>query len=134
MLFWATRSHSGSARNLDPFFQKYGPSERILSGSRAASIFFRRYGVYSVFIGRFLGPLRAVVPLVAGMMHMPPLRFYTANVLSAAVWASALMLLGDLLTRSLGQENLATKIFYFTIVAAAVTALGFWIRRQFLVG
>jgi len=121
--------------------QKFGPllpkiwpfrthPERLTRGIN----FFRRYGVYSVFIGRFLGPLRAVVPLVAGMMHMPPLRFYTANVLSAAVWASALMLLGDLLTRSLGQENLATKIFYFTIVAAAVTALGFWIRRQFLVG
>ena len=68
------------------------------------------------------------------MMHMPPLRFYTANVLSAVVWAPALVLFGDLLTRSLGQEDLATKIFFTTIVAAVVTALGVWIRRQFLVG
>jgi len=96
--------------------------------------FFKRYGVHSVFIGRFLGPLRAVVPLVAGMMHMPPLRFNTANVLSAVVWAPALVLFGDLLTRSLGQEDLATKIFFITIIAAVVTALGVWIRRQFLVG
>ena len=121
--------------------QKFGPllpkiwpfrthPERLMRGIS----FFKRYGVHSVFIGRFLGPLRAVVPLVAGMMHMPPLRFNTANVLSAVVWAPALVLFGDLLTRSLGQEDLATKIFFITIIAAVVTALGVWIRRQFLVG
>jgi membrane protein DedA with SNARE-associated domain len=71
---------------------------------------------------------------LAGMVHMPPLRFNTANVLSAVVWAPALVLFGDLLTRSLGQEDLATKIFFITIIAAVVTALGVWIRRQFLVG
>jgi hypothetical protein len=48
--------------------------------------------------------------------------------LGASAW-----LFGDLLTRSLGQEDLATKIF-ITIIAAVVTALGVWIRRQFLVG
>jgi membrane protein DedA with SNARE-associated domain len=63
------------------------------------------------------------------MMHMSPSRFYTANVLSAVVWVPALVVFGDLLTRSLG-----TKIVHVTFVAAAVTALVFWIRRQFLVG
>ena len=63
------------------------------------------------------------------MMHMSPSRFYTANVLSAVVWVPALVPFGDLLTRSLG-----TKMFYVTFIAAAVTALVFWIRRQFLVG
>jgi membrane protein DedA with SNARE-associated domain len=63
------------------------------------------------------------------MMHMSPSRFNTANVLSAVVWAPALVLFGDLLTRSLG-----IKIFYVALVAAAATTLVFWIRRQFLVG
>jgi membrane protein DedA with SNARE-associated domain len=93
--------------------------------------FFERYGGSSVFIGRFFGPLRAVVPLAAGMMRMPPSRFYAANVLSALVWAPALVLCGDLLTRSLfDQANLAMKLFYITLIAAGVTALAFWIRRQ----
>jgi membrane protein DedA with SNARE-associated domain len=68
--------------------------------------------------------------LTAGMMQMPPSRFYAANVLSAVIWAPALVLCGDLLTRSLlGPENLSTKIFYITLVAVAVTVLAFWIRR-----
>lgn len=51
--------------------------------------FFRKYGDISVALGRFFGPIRAIVPLVAGLMHMSPQRFFTANVLSAFVWAPA---------------------------------------------
>jgi undecaprenyl-diphosphatase len=65
------------------------------------------------------------------MLHMPPSRFYAANVLSALVWAPALVFSGDLLARFLGPENLATRIFYVTLVAAALTVLAPWIRRQF---
>ncbi len=36
--------------------------------------FFDRHGVKSVFIGRFFGPLRAVIPLVAGITRMPRAR------------------------------------------------------------
>jgi membrane protein DedA with SNARE-associated domain len=105
-----------------------GHPQRLARGIR----FFERFGGSSVFIGRFFGPLRAVVPLVAGMMRMPPLRFYTANVLSALVWALALVLFGDQLIRLLGQESLATKIIYIVIAAAAVALLVAWLRRKFL--
>jgi len=49
--------------------------------------FFRRWGLIAVFCGRFFGPLRAVVPIAAGLHAMPWLKFQIANVLSAAVWA-----------------------------------------------
>jgi membrane protein DedA with SNARE-associated domain len=52
-----------------------------------ARLFFRRYGLSAVFFGRFLGPIRCTVPLVAGMMAMDQRRFQAANVLSALVWA-----------------------------------------------
>ncbi len=52
-----------------------------------AHSFFHRWGVASVFLGRFLGPVRAVIPLVAGMMDMPRMRFQLANWTSAALWA-----------------------------------------------
>lgn len=57
---------------------------------------FRRYGSASVFIGRFFGPFRASVPLIAGIMRMPPLQFWIANVASALIWAPALLLPGSL--------------------------------------
>ena len=48
--------------------------------------FFEQHGGKSVFIGRFFGPTRAVIPLIAGMTRMPKRRFLAANVLSALVW------------------------------------------------
>jgi membrane protein DedA with SNARE-associated domain len=48
--------------------------------------FFEKWGVLGVFIGRFFGPLRAAVPLVAGACAMPRLPFQIANWASAALW------------------------------------------------
>ncbi|WP_392563164.1 DedA family protein [Orbus sturtevantii] len=56
-----------------------------------AEQFFHRYGVTGVFVGRFFGPLRAVVPLIAGAMHMPTLKFNIGNITSAPVWAFAML-------------------------------------------
>ena len=55
---------------------------------------FKTYGAWSVFIGRFFGPLRAVVPLVAGIVRMPTRIFWLANIASALIWAPALLLPG----------------------------------------
>src|SRR5579883_2383467 len=60
-------------------------------------VFIHKYGSMSVFIGRFVGPVRALVPLVAGMLGMRPLTFTIANVTSAIGWAPAYMLPGILL-------------------------------------
>ena len=46
--------------------------------------FFKKWGMLAVFVGRFFGPLRAVVPLIAGLNAMPWLNFQIANVASAA--------------------------------------------------
>ena len=53
--------------------------------------FIERYGFYAIFIGRFFGPLRASVPLVAGILAMSPLPFQFANFSSAFLWAAALL-------------------------------------------
>jgi membrane protein DedA with SNARE-associated domain len=57
--------------------------------------FMKRWGVAGIFIGRFFGPLRAVVPLIAGIFEMPFWRFQLANFSSAFVWAAVLLTLGD---------------------------------------
>jgi len=57
--------------------------------------FVKRWGVLGIFIGRFFGPLRAAVPLVAGIFEMPYWRFQLANFSSAFVWAAVLLTLGD---------------------------------------
>lgn len=59
--------------------------------------FFEKWGVWAIFIGRFSGPLRASVPLVAGMVGMSQWKFQIANVVSAFVWAGALLVPGNFL-------------------------------------
>jgi membrane protein DedA with SNARE-associated domain len=58
--------------------------------------FIKKWGVLGIFIGRFFGPLRAAVPLVAGIFHMPYWPFQFANFTSAFVWAWVLLTTGDI--------------------------------------
>lgn len=56
--------------------------------------FFVKHGAKSIVFARFIGPLRAVVPVVAGMFGMRPAPFYAINVASALLWAPAHILPG----------------------------------------
>jgi membrane protein DedA with SNARE-associated domain len=62
--------------------------------------FIKKWGALGIFIGRFSGPLRASVPLVAGIFAMPQWRFQLANWTSAFLWAAVLLLLGDVTTKA----------------------------------
>lgn len=97
--------------------------------------FFEHYGVYSVFIGRFVGPVRPIIPLVAGMMHMPTRTFLLANITSAALWAPAYLLPGYLLGHTWQQRldlpaNVEMALF---VMAASIVGLAIvfsWGRAQ----
>ena len=90
-----------------------GPSvyrRRPLSNHRAAvaraRLFFRRFGFAAVFLGRFFGPVRATIPLVAGVMQMPQRSFQLANVASAAIWVPAMLAPGYLAGAHLPMQSL----------------------------
>ena len=54
---------------------------RIIRGVIAQSeAFFNRWGALAVFFARFVPPIRAFVPITAGALGMPPLRFYAVNI------------------------------------------------------
>ena len=61
---------------------------RLLEQGRA---FFKRWGAWAVIFGRFSGPLRASVPIVAGSAEMPWIRFQLANWGSALLWSAVLL-------------------------------------------
>jgi membrane protein DedA with SNARE-associated domain len=73
-----------------------------------AARFVSNWGVPSIFIGRFFGPLRAFVPLVAGIFEMPYWRFQYANFTSAFVWAAVVL--------SPGMFGLKMVLSYFGVV------------------
>lgn len=66
--------------------------------------FFAKHGGKSVIIGRFVGPIRPVLPLVAGMLDMPALRFVSINFISALGWAPLYVLPGYLFGASLQRD------------------------------
>ncbi len=49
--------------------------------------FFNRHGGKSICIGRFIGPMRAVIPMIAGMLQMSFFRFCFFTVPSAIIWS-----------------------------------------------
>ncbi|MCR4298611.1 MAG: bifunctional DedA family/phosphatase PAP2 family protein [Gallionella sp.] len=59
-----------------------------------ADAFFARHGSKAIFLGRFVGFARAIVPFLAGSSKMPYRKFLPYNVLGAALWSSAVVLLG----------------------------------------
>jgi membrane protein DedA with SNARE-associated domain len=121
--FWLGQKFGGALPKLWPF---RGHPERIRSGID----FFVRYGALGVFLSRFLGPLRASVPTVAGMLKMPAASFYLANVLSALVWVPALVLSGDLLLALLRQSAVDWRVLVLGAVVLASTVAVCWVRRR----
>jgi membrane protein DedA with SNARE-associated domain/membrane-associated phospholipid phosphatase len=88
--YWLGHYFKDKLRKMWPFNSNPGILEK-------GELFVHKHGVMSVFIGRFVGPVRALVPLVAGMLGMKPLQFTMANVTSAIGWAPAYMLPGILI-------------------------------------
>ena len=84
-----------------------------------ARLYFRRYGAASIFMGRFLGPLQAVVPLIAGATGMGKGRFHVANVLSALIWTPAMLAPGYVAAGGLNGWNPGPWI-----AAVAIMSLG----------
>ena len=84
--------------------------------------FINRYGVTSVFLARFTAVVRAFVPLVAGILGMPPRQFYAANVLSALAWAPAHVFPGVLLAMAIRLGGASAGQLTFMIVAGLMVA------------
>ena len=60
----------------------------------SAETYFHRYGIASLLVGRFIGPLRPMLPMVAGMLDMPFVRFAGVSLIAAAGWSVAYILPG----------------------------------------
>ncbi len=115
--FWIGRRFQDQLRGFWPFSRHPRMLQRGID-------FFQRYGGKSVAIGRFFGPVRAVIPLVAGMLGMPAWRFVFANLLSALAWAPAYLLPGVVLGASL---ELASEVAFRLVSLLLLLLLMIWL-------
>lgn len=92
--------------------------------------YFRLHGAKSVAIGRFVGPLRPVIPITAGMMGMVPKRFLMVAVPSCILWTPMYLLPGMLFGASLevASEYAGRMVFVLAIIFGMLW-LTFWVIR-----
>lgn len=125
--FWIGRRFGPGVSRIWPFAR----NPRLLEN---AIRFFNKHGGKSVFIGRFFGPLRSVVPLAAGILAMPSDRFWFANIASAVVWAPLLLFAGELVgkigARMLGSGNPVLVLAVGAALAAIGGAVWLWARSR----
>lgn len=100
-----------------------------------AEHYVRRRGGRAVFLGRFVGVLRALVPFVAGASRMPYRSFLPYNVLGAAIWAPGFVYLGFLAGHSYRRvERLAGRagllLAVGVLLLATLTLAARWVARH----
>ena len=98
------------------------PFSRYPTWLKYGEDYFERHGGKSVLIGRFVGPLRSIIPLIAGMMHMNRWYFLMANIASAIGWSLLYIMPGVLIgtaSSELSAES-ATRLFILVLVLLLV--------------
>ncbi|HEY0635688.1 MAG TPA: VTT domain-containing protein [Gammaproteobacteria bacterium] len=92
--------------------------------------FFHRHGAKSIVFARFIGPLRPIVPAVAGMLDMPSRRFFVVNVISGIFWAPVYVIPGMVFAASLGlAAEVATRLAVMIGVVIVLVLLAVWLAR-----
>ena len=98
-----------------------------------AKDFIHRQGMKAVVIGRFLPGLRAIMPVAAGILGMPPGRFYVANVLSAIAWAAVHVFPAAALGQAYNQLGAVSgRLTVLLVLLLVVLFLLAWLVRAIL--
>jgi undecaprenyl-diphosphatase len=63
--------------------------------------FFSRHGGKTIFVGRFVGFVRAFAPFIAGSSGMRFRQFFPYSVLGCGIWVSATIVIGYVFSRSI---------------------------------
>jgi membrane protein DedA with SNARE-associated domain len=108
---------------------------RLVAQSEAL---FQRWGTLAVFFARFIAPVRAFVPITAGALGMPLLRFYAINIPAIVLWALAHVLPGVLAISALHEyagvprhTGIGKHYWMLLVISGAViAALATWIIRR----
>ncbi|MHB1349738.1 MAG: bifunctional DedA family/phosphatase PAP2 family protein [Desulfobulbaceae bacterium] len=124
--YWLGHHYKERLVNIWPFSRYPG----MLTKGEA---FFHRHGGKSVLFGRFVGPVRPVIPVVAGMLGMRPVRFSVVNILSAVGWALVYILPGVFFGASLALAGtVSTRLAVFVLIFVAGIWSLIWISRKTL--
>ena len=121
-------------RRLGPGIERLWPFSRHPETLAAARNVFAHWGWAAVVVGRFIGPLRASVPTVAGLTAMPSFAFQLANVGSAILWIPVLVFPGSMGAVAWRLFEEGDGLTGTLVVVAVLVALGgaLWLLRRWM--
>ncbi len=122
--YWIGHRYHHRLRAFRPFRRNPG---LLLRGEN----FFQRHGGLGIFLGRFVGPIRPVIPMVAGMLDMSPPKFIVINILSAVGWAFAYLLPGVFFGTSLALAGtVSTRLAVLIVLLTCTLWVSLWFCRK----
>ncbi|HAT2609396.1 TPA: DedA family protein [Kluyvera intermedia] len=87
-----------------------------------------QHSMFTILVGRFVGPTRPVVPMVAGMLDLPVTKFIPPNILGCLLWPPFYFLPGILAGAAIdipaGEQSGNFK--WLLLLAAVLLWLAFW--------
>lgn len=90
-IVWYLAARALGLDRLHPFIDRWGRWLTITWPEvQRADAWFRRNGVFFVFLGRMLPTVRSLVSVPAGLLHMRFRNFFLASVLGTAGWTAML--------------------------------------------
>lgn len=97
-------------------------------------IFYQRWGTPAIFVSRFLPAFRALVPVFAGVTHVPLLRVLPPLAVASALWYGTLVYLGALASRNWNAIMTFFTQFSAGLLAVAsvliVLVAAWWVRSR----
>lgn len=117
----------------DDRLRKFWPFTRYPNLLKAGENFFQKHGGKSIIIGRFAGPARSIVPVVAGLMHMHVFRFIFSALIASMLWALCYIVPG-IIVGALSLElppATATKFIVVILILIMLSWLIFWFVHFF---
>jgi membrane protein DedA with SNARE-associated domain len=106
----------------------------LFSGRRRlfarAKLLARRHGAVAIVAARYLGPVRPMIPILAGMSRARPWRFHIASALTAPIWVVSLMAPGYFAVNNLQRLDLDPGVAGPLAVAALIIVATIWLAFQ----
>jgi membrane-associated protein len=93
--------------------------------------FYERHGVKTIVLARFIPIIRTFAPFVAGIGHMPYLRFLTVSILAALLWVVSLVLAGYYFGNlAWVKQNLSLVILGIILLSISPGLIEYWRHRR----
>jgi len=125
--FWVGHRYGPQLRQRWPFNKHPQWLER-------GELTFRRHGMKSIVMARYVGAIRPFVPAIAGMLKMPVRQYAPASFFAAVVWSATFLLPGWVFGTSLDlvaavAGRLAVVLAVVLVLVAMIWAAVFYLWR-----